>query len=357
MRADEREVAFFKDILPNIKIFLKCLNQKDLFPNVCEIPYAMWNEEDKILIMQNLKKVGWKDAVNKKKGLDIDHVRLAFNWLATFHAIMYAFMDQYSGGRQRSKKDLDIFSLKFGWMMKEMQESESYEAMRKSGESQMKSLFATFETEGTDYVKHLEEFLENNVDIATTAIEMKENYDFSVETILHGDPWFNNMLFKYNKAMEVEDVIFIDFQLMAFGSPTIDLAYFLASSVTGEFMKKYKDHILTLYHTKFCHTVNALGSKLEWSYEDFLEDYKKSLLWGLQFALHTLPQILTENKDNVMDMEELLTKFNNKEMDETEMKEYMDKMYEKTKDCFSSTDGLVERLRFVLDECIEAGIF
>ena len=207
-----------------------------------------------------------------------------------------------------------------------------------------------------DYVEHFERFLENNLDIGMAAIEMKENSEFSVETLLHGDPWFNNMMFKYNKDFIVDDVVFIDFQMMSYGSPALDLAYFLSSSVTGEFMKEYKDHILTFYHTKFHLVAESLGSKVEWTYEDFLEDYKKSLLWGLQFALNTLPQVLTENKDDVMDMEDML-KFFSDGIDEDERKVKTEEMYKKIKNSYTTTEGLVERLRFVLDECIEAKVF
>merc|ERR1719481_516730 len=159
------------------------------------------------------------------------------------------------------------------------------------GNDQMKGLFKTLETEGTNYVETFDKFLENNLDIGTSAMELKERPDFHVETILHGDPWFNNMLFKYNEEQMVEDVVFIDFQMMSFGSPTDDLTYFLSSSVTGDLMKKYKDHLLTLYHTKFCSLVELLG-----------------------------------NKEKIMDMEEAMAVFNTDE-NVNEKKELMDDMY------------------------------
>jgi len=352
LRADEREVAFFKEVLPNIKKFLKSLDRESLLPNLCEIPYASWSEEDKILMMQNLKKIGWQDAINKKKGLDIEHARLAFNWLATFHAINYCFVHQYSGGSRMAKKELEIFFMRWKKIIEDM--GPNMDVMRDMGNDQMKGLFKTLETEGTNYVETFDKFLENNLDIGTSAMELKERPDFHVETILHGDPWFNNMLFKYNEEHMVEDVVFIDFQMMCFGSPTDDLTYFLSSSVTGDLMKKYKDHLLTLYHTKFCSLVELLGSKVEWSYEEFLEDYKKSALWGLQFALQTLPQILTENKEKIMDMEEAMAVFNTDE-NVNEKKELMDDMYATNKDTISKTEGLVERLRYFVDECIEMG--
>ena len=39
------------------------------------------------------------------------------------------------------------------------------------------------------------------------------NKDFRVKTFIHGDPWFNNMFFKYSADGSVEDLLMFDLQV------------------------------------------------------------------------------------------------------------------------------------------------
>ena len=113
LKADEREVNFFGNLLPKLKDFLSLKNASGLLPNFCSVPYSAWTEDDKVLIMNNLKEEGWRNAINKKAGLDIEHVRAAIKWLATYHAITFDFLDGYEGGLEQAEKDLNIFFWKF----------------------------------------------------------------------------------------------------------------------------------------------------------------------------------------------------------------------------------------------------
>merc|ERR1719334_1344809 len=161
-------------------------------------------------------------------------------------------------------------------------------------------------------------------------------------------------MFKYSEDGALNDIIFIDFQLMYYGSPAMDVAYFMAASATGKMKKEYKDHILTFYHTTFMLSLEKLGITADYSYEDFLEDYKKALIWGMNFAVTTVPQVCSENTDDIMDMEEVMKNIGN-DVDEEKKKEYITKFMEKTKGMYGANSGLVERLRYVLDEAIENG--
>ena len=108
-QADEREVAFFSDLRPRLEkvvfwsLFILIIDQflvskglEGLLPVTANIPYAVWNDQDKVLcnfvtfsnlwvlkvlVMENLKAQGWRDAIKKKEGLDVDHLRMAFKVL------------------------------------------------------------------------------------------------------------------------------------------------------------------------------------------------------------------------------------------------------------------------------------
>ena len=132
---------------------------------------------------------------------------------------------------------------------------------------------------------------------------------------------------------KLDDIIFIDFQIPGYLSPAIDLAYFLYLSTTKEVRSKYLDHILTLYHTLFENTLEKLGVSVDFSYEDLLDDFRKAKLYGLNFALSSLPSILAEKDEDILEMGEWMntTKLENEETKAQKMKEMVSAVFEMLK--------------------------
>ena len=63
--------------------------------------------------MDSLKSKGYCNAVNRMKGLDKNHIILAIKWLAKFHALGYAFIDQQESGIKNMTDENDIFFWKW----------------------------------------------------------------------------------------------------------------------------------------------------------------------------------------------------------------------------------------------------
>jgi hypothetical protein len=64
--------------------------------------------------MENLKISGYT-MVDKKKGLDIEHVKMLLDQLSRLHAVSYHFVQTYPGGLENLRKDYDLF-FDQGWM-------------------------------------------------------------------------------------------------------------------------------------------------------------------------------------------------------------------------------------------------
>jgi len=351
-KLDEREVDFFGHLLPAIKQFLSEKGVPELLPNFCSVPYSSWTEDDKVLIMQNLKEEGWRDAVNKKAGLDIEHVRAAIKWLASFHAITYSFLQEYAGGLKKAEQDFDIFFWSFGGMVDWDKEVAPFRDVGNNGQREM---FRTFENEGCSgkYSRFLEDIIDKHLDLRTAAMKVRDHQKFKLKTICHGDAWFNNMMFKYRDDKKLDDIIFIDFQIAGYLSPAIDLAYFLSLSTTKEIRSKYLEHILTLYHTIFVNTIERFGVTVDFSYEDLLEDFRKARVYGLNFALSSLPSILAEKNEDILEMGDWMntTKIENEEMKTKKMKETI----EQQKSSFNANAAAKTRISDLVSECIDAG--
>ena len=79
----------------------------------------------------------------------------------------------------------------------------------------------------------------------------------------------------------------------------------------------------------------------------FREDYKNSLLWGFNFAVGALPNVLAEKEEDVADMEEFFSSTIDKEAFEELMKKEQEKV--------TKSDAILERLGDLWDEMVEAG--
>lgn len=78
-------------------------------------------------------------------------------------------------------------------------------------------------------------------------------------TIVHGDCWINNFLFKLNNQGEFEDMRFVDFQLLRFCNPSADLLNFLITSVNIEHKLKHFDFFVYYYHSQLVEHLKILG--------------------------------------------------------------------------------------------------
>jgi aminoglycoside phosphotransferase (APT) family kinase protein len=94
--------------------------------------------------------------------------------------------------------------------------------------------------------------------------------------LTHGDYWLNNLMFKFNESKEPEDVQMLDFQSSAWGTPSLDLHYFLISSVHDNIKVEYYDEFIEHYHDEFCKSLKKLKydqyiPTLDDLYEDMLD--------------------------------------------------------------------------------------
>ena len=315
LQFDEREVKFFRDLLPRFRKFAADKNKENLVPSFCPVPYTEWSEMDKILVMQNLRTLGYRDPIDKKAGLDMDHVILAIKWLASFHALGYAFIDQYKGGiEQMQVDDLRIFFWKFSDTpnmdinLKEMKEFFGF-----NNENQlilMKEVDALSGNNTSYYVDVHRKMLKkiqslHGVDsLIDAACVTRDHLQFRIKTFTHGDPWFNNVMYKYDEETKSPiDVKFIDLQTVAHASPALDLVYFIYSSTTKEIRNNLCD-LLRIYHDEFITNVNQFGSLLSYTYEELNDDFYKACFWGLNFAMNALGKHLNSQED-MLDLDDL----------------------------------------------------
>lgn len=352
IRMDEREVFFFSGLVPQLERFLTDKGLQNLLPSTCDIPYCSWTDQDKVLVMANLKSQGWRDAINKKKGLDVHHLRLAFKWLATFHAVTANYLEEFPGGEEAAKKKMDILFIK---LLEVPLIKQVLEELKAPTNANLRSILSKIDEDypGSDRAEKFNTYIGQDGDLNMNAYQMRDEFEYNFKTICHGDPWFNNQMFRYGDASPPAEIMYVDFQMASHACPALDLTYLLAASTTSEVRRDHLDHLLTLYHTTLTLTLERLGSRLTYEYEAFREDYKNSLLYGFCFAVSALPSVLAEKEEDVVDMENMLSSMVVGK--EGEKSGQFEELMEQEKDKFCGSPALLERLRGLWDEMVQAG--
>lgn len=78
-------------------------------------------------------------------------------------------------------------------------------------------------------------------------LDVAEPMKCGFQVMNHGDIWLNNMMFKTDTENNPLDVIMIDFQVPFWASPSIDILYFLISTVSDDLKIDRFDDLIEFY--------------------------------------------------------------------------------------------------------------
>lgn len=115
----------------------------------------------------------------------------------------------------------------------------------------------------------------------------------------HNDLWIPNIFFKFNES-DVNDVLFIDFQMPFFGSPGIDLNFLLYGSLNEETRMSGVKKLLRVYYETLSETLKALQySKKVPTFHDIHIKVLKSGYNSVLAAFCVVPLLMVEKSENL----------------------------------------------------------
>ncbi|XP_062565106.1 uncharacterized protein LOC134227550 [Armigeres subalbatus] len=250
-----------------------------------------------ILVMENMTLDEFR--AGPRNDLDEAHLKLMTKNIAQFHACTYAMKIE-----NKEKLETLVNGIIPMHYSKDGQIFNSYAVLFKLGldrifeyidnhssvldNDQFKTDMMQFRTiHGEEPIHLMQKFLERN--------------EFSV--ILHGDYNRNNVLFKYENDKPV-DLRMFDFQENRYGTPSIDLTFFMCMSMPTGFREKYWNILLKYYHDHLMGTLVDIlkcdrnDSRLEtYNYNNFMNHMKKFGLYGAMIAAHFLPWMLGSEEE------------------------------------------------------------
>lgn len=267
----------YKKILPAFHNLLKLHGINEILsPNTFHI-----NQNESSIIFEDLIEKNYKMA-NRTNGLDLAHAKMIIKKLAKMHLISLIY-------NQENNHELEKFFNR-GMFCRQANGINSY------FETNFDYLIKEIErwNPGWEYyVKKLNKMKKNLIENARKVFDPCDT-DFNV--LVHGDLWINNIMYKYNDNNIPEDVIMVDFQMCKWGSPAIDLLYFMATSLSDEFRANNQDELIQYYHK--C----LIGISRKFNYTGFIpnlhqlqQQFFKNYFYSFTSTVIVMPMMMSEH--------------------------------------------------------------
>lgn len=296
------EIFIYKEVLPYLKKFIASSGaavDSDWCPRVYFADYDVFPElgEDfeTILALENLNPLGYR--LGSRIDLDENHLKLMIKTIALYHAVNFALKINKDPVMQSHGDRLNSFS----YLDKDGQELESYKVLFNIA---LERFFRVIETdpkfkENEKFYECVQKFKNDYLEHPMVLMQSFLATDDVFSIILHGDYNRNNVLFQYDQPEGYENpkaIKMIDFQETKYGTPVIDLAFFMYMNIHPSLIPKVWDSLLDLYHETMIDTLAKIlncdlsDDRLKpYGYNNFLDHFKKFAFYGVMIGIHFIP--------------------------------------------------------------------
>ncbi|CAL4096328.1 unnamed protein product [Meganyctiphanes norvegica] len=265
------EDLFYTQLVPLLNQQLTDVGAQALrFPKIF---FAINSEDCQFMIMENLKTSGFARR-NKRLGLDAPHTRLVVQELGRFNAASL-ILEKSLGTKiedkyPRFKGKLWSESMKFlgPWMS-----------------SLFEDTISLAKREGSKY-DGVQRWLENAKKTPLELLDQNLQDDAAQFSVLgHNDCWTANLMFRYTKDDEPEDVRLFDFQAPRKTSVAIDLNNLFYNSMNGTNRKAHRKELLSLYYNSFSAILSSKGQSPPFTLQELDDECHRKMIHGVLYGI------------------------------------------------------------------------
>jgi thiamine kinase-like enzyme len=285
-KAYEREIYLYETVFPEFKRFSDEHGVQNKFTETAKCYGTLFTDKQECIVLENLKEIDFK-LWNRKLPMNAEHVGIVFATYAKFHGTGLALKNLHPEKFEEMSKNLkNIF-------YKDVPD----EAEKAKFAENVKQGFANGFRAVANHEKAtqaLTKFTEGCMKFFEEDVRRVDKYC----TILHGDCWCNNMMFRYtdleNPAKPTQ-VCLLDWQISQVASPILDLSYFFYACSSKEVLYDLKK-FLKIYHDNLTKTVKEAGLNPEeiLTFEELEAQWKIYSKYGLFMALFVMKIVLSE---------------------------------------------------------------
>ncbi|XP_017765087.1 PREDICTED: uncharacterized protein LOC108554348 [Eufriesea mexicana] len=293
----QNEVAFYTYVWPALNELQK--NGRKVFSGVAKIYAAQID----IIAMEDLRERGFKMA-DRRKGLQLEHLKRALKALAGFHALSLTLRETRPEEFARLTDPNGGQGIQEALFRTENEDwyRQYYQAAAKNAIRMVSDALPThMESKRVEIMEKLRAFLNDDVFFRTMSELAAMQGPLTV--FCHGDCWTNNILFKDDLTRPNEEVVYlVDFQLSRVGSLALDLANLLYCCANGEIRRAHMTQLLQHYHFHLMsslHTLNPEQPPKDPSvmWELLNEEMRRCGRFGVGLALDILPISTCESEE------------------------------------------------------------
>ncbi|XP_055543463.1 uncharacterized protein LOC129729009 [Wyeomyia smithii] len=277
-----REIAVYRDILPKIHKLLRSMSDESpLSPNCSFIT----NDPKTMLVFEDLKDSGF-EMVDRKRGLGIEETKLVLKKLAKLHACSALVY----------KEQPEIMEPVLEGAINTNPNRQDFLVFHKMCARQVARLVECWEE--PKYKTILEKLQKLPLTTIAKGCQVYTRDDTVFNVLNHDDLWTSNLMFKFKNGA-VDDVLMLDYQLAYYGSPGVDLNYFLFGSVQYELREEYWLEFIREYYDVLRETLVKL------KYTDHIPSLQEIHVELIRTGFHSvnavfclLPLAMMEKTDN-----------------------------------------------------------
>ncbi|CAB3226318.1 unnamed protein product [Arctia plantaginis] len=282
------EINFYKNILPELIAFQSKKKLKNPFDRYVKLFFAYADGNNDVVCLEDGSVYNFGNAI-RQEGIDLEHCKMTFRAFAEFHALSFAMKDQ----EPKNFKELQE-------TITEVYYDEPHKNWYINFWNRISEVaINAVEKEYPDsiYLEKIKKFAvpERYEDMINAATKTSEN-----GVICHGDSWGANFLYRYEDGHPI-DAKMVDFQMLRFGTPVLDLSVMIYTCTDQELRDKNYDELLHFYHDTLSSQIEDLGSDPQkiYPWPVFMEEIKKYSYFGLGYSFDTTPFTVLAPEDAV----------------------------------------------------------
>ncbi|XP_017079875.1 uncharacterized protein LOC108113706 isoform X2 [Drosophila eugracilis] len=231
----QREHQMYHNILPKLEeLYTEVGKEVSFGPRAFKLDYSIGVQ---YILMVDLKSRGYRN-VDRKEGFNRKCLKQVLKKLAQLHAASAVFVEK--NGEFQKLLTNGVYTKTNQSVLHELHNPDPFLSQLRRWRL------------GDHFHKRL---VEKEQDLTDRLMELHTSNTNQFNVLNHSDCWVNNVMFKFDRAGNVEDTALLDYQVVKYGSPANDLYYTILSSAAKDIKLAQFDDMVNYY---FYHLLDNL---------------------------------------------------------------------------------------------------
>lgn len=265
-----------------------------MFDNLHILDFGNGDTPEGVFVFENLTSNGFRMAPRDK--LDENHIMIMIESIAQIHAASYAMKIQ-------DREKFDEFVGMFKPFPFSREKKTMFDAFYHIALDRLLKHVTTTDQE-SDYVMAVKKLHGMYIACPSKLLQDFLQDDPVFNIIIHGDYNRNNVMFKYESEEGFADPVGLkmyDFQWIRYGSPALDLSFFMYMNIEPSILESSWDRFLKFYHESLISCISKIlrcsgdDERLaQYNLEAFLKHFSNYGFYGCVITSWFLPVMLAD---------------------------------------------------------------